>query len=185
MSIQWSYEPHTHNAPHQQDPHHSPPDNHRGWCETSHSLSPEHRPAHHSERTMRKSTRWKERGLAKSMQKAQQKGSGLTLFQVMTGVGSPWALHGIWTSFPDSTVMSLGAFVKTGVTDDLKTCVNDYSSQDVHSESYATNTELKIHTTWKSSLLHKELCNLSIMCFMLLLLNKYNFWTASKTETLE
>lgn len=51
----------------------------------------------------------------------------LTLIQVMTGVGSPWALHGIWTSVPDSTVASLGAFVKTGVTDDLKTCVNDYA----------------------------------------------------------
>ena len=29
---------------------------------------------------------------------------------------------------PDSTVASLGAFVKTGVTDDLKTRVNDYAS---------------------------------------------------------
>lgn len=28
---------------------------------------------------------------------------------------------------PDSSVASLGAFVKTGVTDDLKTCVNDYA----------------------------------------------------------
>lgn len=98
----------------------------------------------------------------------QQKGSMLTLFQVMMGVGSPWALQGIWTSLPDSTVMSLGALVKTGVTEDLKTCINDYSSQDVLA-SYATNTDIKSHTMWKISLIHTWLWatkNLAIItCF--------------------
>lgn len=45
----------------------------------------------------------------------------LTLFQVITGSGWPWALQGMWMSSPDSTVKSLGVFVKTGVTEGVKT----------------------------------------------------------------
>lgn len=68
----------------------------------------------------------------------------LTLLHVMIGVGSPWALHGIWTSDPDSTVKSLGALVKTGVTDDVKTHVNNYSVQ----------PETQLHLSWHMHMMY-------------------------------
>ncbi len=68
----------------------------------------------------------------------------LTLLHVMMGVGSPCALHRIWTSDPDSTVISLGALVKTGVTGDVKPYVSDYSTQK-HSCIHQC-------TTWKEHL---------------------------------
>lgn len=40
---------------------------------------------------------------------------------------------------PDSTVTSLGAFVKTGVTDDSETCVNDYINARSSSQCSAIN----------------------------------------------
>lgn len=42
--------------------------------------------------------------------------TGGTLFQVMTGSGSPWELQGSCTLVPTSTVMSLGMLANTGVT---------------------------------------------------------------------
>lgn len=45
----------------------------------------------------------------------------LALFQVITGSGWPLALQGMWMSSPDSTSRSLGVFVKTGITEWVKT----------------------------------------------------------------
>ncbi len=81
----------------------------------------------------------------------QPTGAHLTLFQVRMGCGWPWALQGIWTSWPDSTVRSLGAFVKTGVTEWVKTythtcaCVNDYYTQ-----LYTQHSYTQLQHTWNS-----------------------------------
>lgn len=131
---QWSYELRTRIFLHRRAQRRELPDNPQGWYETSRSQLSGLHPA---DREHRFQFQW-DSGQSRGDYRGRTDGwrgllskepVGLTLLHVRIGVGSPWALHGIWTSDPDSTVKSLGAFVKTGLTDDVKTHVNDYSAQ--------------------------------------------------------